>query len=223
MNLKKVVACTVPTMRTTPAHFVLCKQYLSGLLVRLEQKVLKQNEMCVKWYRTEVQDTEWWIKFHSSLQPTAPSSCPRSFFFFYQSSVTSYFPAPNTSIIPSTLFLLTDPRNDVLKCSNYIPWNSYSSSSSSIGDVTQRGPLPPHSWAFYIPHNDAPQSVWLLWTSDQPIQRPLPDNTQHSQERGIHVPGGIRTRNLSRRAAADLNLRPRGHFDRPSNSTVHTK
>jgi hypothetical protein len=28
-------------------------------------------------------------------------------------------------------------------------------------------------------------------------QRPLPDNTQHSQETDIHYPGGIRTHNLS--------------------------
>jgi len=47
-------------------------------------------------------------------------------------------------------------------------------------------------------------------------QRPLPDNTQHSQQTNIHVPGGIRTDNLSRRAAADLRLRSRGHWDRRS-------
>jgi hypothetical protein len=45
-------------------------------------------------------------------------------------------------------------------------------------------------------------------------QRPLPDNTQHSQQTDIHAPGGIRARNLSRRAAAELRLRPRGHWDR---------
>ena len=45
-------------------------------------------------------------------------------------------------------------------------------------------------------------------------QRPLPDNTQHSQQTDIHAPGGIRTHNLSRRAAVDLRLRPRGHRDR---------
>ena len=45
-------------------------------------------------------------------------------------------------------------------------------------------------------------------------QRPLHDNTQHSQQTNIHVPGGIRTHNLSRRAAAHLRLRPRGHWDR---------
>jgi len=30
----------------------------------------------------------------------------------------------------------------------------------------------------------------------------------------VHVPGGIRTRSLSRRAAAELRFRPRGHWDR---------
>jgi hypothetical protein len=47
-------------------------------------------------------------------------------------------------------------------------------------------------------------------------QRPLPDNTQHSQQKDIHAPGGIRTHNLSRPAAADLSFRPRGHWDRHS-------
>jgi len=42
-------------------------------------------------------------------------------------------------------------------------------------------------------------------------RRPLPDNTQRSQRTDIHAPGGIRTHNLSRRAATDLRLRPRGH------------
>jgi hypothetical protein len=52
------------------------------------------------------------------------------------------------------------------------------------------------------------------WASGRVIsssQRPLPDNTQQTD---IHAPGGIRTHNLSRRAAADLHLRPRGHWDR---------
>ena len=33
-------------------------------------------------------------------------------------------------------------------------------------------------------------------------QRPLPDNTRHSQQTNIHAPGGIRTHDLSRWAAA---------------------
>jgi len=37
-------------------------------------------------------------------------------------------------------------------------------------------------------------------------QRPLPNNTQHSQQTHIHAPGGIRTRDLSKRVAADLAL-----------------
>jgi len=46
-----------------------------------------------------------------------------------------------------------------------------------------------------------------------PWQRPLTDNTQHSQQTYIHAPGGIRTRNPSERAAADPLLRPRVHRD----------
>ena len=45
-------------------------------------------------------------------------------------------------------------------------------------------------------------------------QRSLPDNTRHSQQTNIHAPGGIRTHNFSKRAAEDLRLRPRGHWDR---------
>ena len=45
-------------------------------------------------------------------------------------------------------------------------------------------------------------------------RRPLPDNTQHSKQTDIHAPGGIRTHDLRRRAAADLRLRPRGYWDR---------
>ena len=47
-----------------------------------------------------------------------------------------------------------------------------------------------------------------------PSQRPLPDNTQHSQQTNNHAPGGIRTHERSRRAAVDLRLRPRGCWDR---------
>ena len=39
-------------------------------------------------------------------------------------------------------------------------------------------------------------------------------NTQHSQQTNIHVPGGIRTRNPNRQAAADPRLWPFGHWDR---------
>jgi len=39
-------------------------------------------------------------------------------------------------------------------------------------------------------HSDTPPSVRLLWTSEQPNPE-TSDNTQHSQETDIHVPGGI--------------------------------
>ena len=52
------------------------------------------------------------------------------------------------------------------------------------------------------------------------LQRPLPDSTQHSQQTNLRAPGGIRTHNLSRRAAADLRLRPLGHWDRRNSPLV---
>jgi len=71
-------------------------------------------------------------------------------------------------------------------------------------------PWPPHSWGFYITNNDASQSVGLLWTSDQPVTE-TSNNTQHNKH---PCPCGIRTLNLSRGSAADLHLRPHGHWDR---------
>jgi hypothetical protein len=56
------------------------------------------------------------------------------------------------------------------------------------------------SWS----HNDAPQSVGLLWTSVQSFAE-----TSTWQQTNIHAPGGIRTHDRSRRVAVDLRLRPR--------------
>jgi len=41
-------------------------------------------------------------------------------------------------------------------------------------------------------HSDTPHSEGQPWMSDQPDARPLPDSTQHSQERDNCAPGGIR-------------------------------
>jgi hypothetical protein len=63
-------------------------------------------------------------------------------------------------------------------------------------------------------HNDALQSVGLLWTGDQLVAET--STWQHSTltTNKYPCPGGIRTHDLSRPAAADLPLRPRGHWDR---------
>ena len=50
-------------------------------------------------------------------------------------------------------------------------------------------------------HSDTPHSVRL-----SPTQRRLPDKTQHSQETDIHAPGGVRTHDPSKRAAANPRL-----------------
>ena len=45
-------------------------------------------------------------------------------------------------------------------------------------------------------------------------------NTQQTQENNIHALRGIRTRDLSNVAAADLRLRPHGHRDRPHLNSI---
>ena len=57
-------------------------------------------------------------------------------------------------------------------------------------------------------HSHTPHSVGFHWTSDQPDAE-----TQHSQEKDIHAPSGIRTHNLSKQAAADTRPRPHDHWD----------
>ena len=68
---------------------------------------------------------------------------------------------------------------------------------------------------FLITHNDASQSVGLLWTSDQFVAET--STWQHTtlttdKHPCPHI--GIRTHDLSRLAAADLRLRPRGYWGR---------
>ena len=62
-------------------------------------------------------------------------------------------------------------------------------------------------------HTTTHPSVELLWTRDQPVAET--STRQHTTfTTNIYVPDAIRTHNPSRRAAADLRLRPRGHWDR---------
>jgi hypothetical protein len=78
--------------------------------------------------------------------------------------------------------------------------------------AAQSGLLPPRPRGFLITHNDAQQTVGLLWTSD----RLVAENStwQHTQKTNIHAHGRIRTHDCSRRADVVLRLRPRGHWDR---------
>jgi hypothetical protein len=63
-------------------------------------------------------------------------------------------------------------------------------------------------------HSDTPQSVGLLWTSDQPDAET--STRQHTTLRGDRYPcpRRDRTRNPSKQAAADPRLKPLGHWDR---------
>jgi len=73
-------------------------------------------------------------------------------------------------------------------------------------------------WSFFMQQHPPPSPQWAMASSLSKLynhtrKRPLPDKIQHSQNTGIHAPGGIRTRNPSKRAAAaNPCLRPRGHW-----------
>jgi hypothetical protein len=57
--------------------------------------------------------------------------------------------------------------------------------------ATHRVPRPHHSRGFYTTHSDAPQSVGLLWTSDQLDTETSIWIIQHSKVTDIHVFRGI--------------------------------
>ena len=66
--------------------------------------------------------------------------------------------------------------------------------------MTQRRPWPPHSSRFYITQRRTTAGrTHLDGTSARRIRL---DNTRHSQETDINAAGGIRTRNPSKRSAA---------------------
>jgi len=87
------------------------------------------------------------------------------------------------------------------------------------GQQPPSGPGPPQSRNFLITHNDAPQSVGLLWTSDRPVAET--STSQHTTiTTNIHVSGGILTHDHSRRAAEEPRLGPRDHWDRHFNIII---
>ena len=59
------------------------------------------------------------------------------------------------------------PTYPIINMCNYIYYNYYFVIVCFWLDSPPSGPWLPHSRGFYITHNDAPQSVGLLWTSDQ--------------------------------------------------------
>lgn len=74
------------------------------------------------------------------------------------------------------------------------------------------GPCPPLTGLHNYTH-DTPQSLELLWTTDQPVAQ-TSDNIQHPQQTDIHaLPGEIRTRDPTKRAASYPRLRTRRHCE----------
>ena len=83
--------------------------------------------------------------------------------------------------------------------------------------------MPPRSWGFLrhmqrrTTDGRTPLDEWSSRRRDLYLTT---HNTHNRQN--IHAPGGIRTHDLSRRAAADLRLRPCGHWDSLFKIIFHT-
>jgi hypothetical protein len=103
--------------------------------------------------------------------------------------VTASLRTSSESVFPTIIPFYLPRRNS--------PYQTRTSSLSRLHDHTQTH----HTRQYY--------SGRVI----SPTQRLLPDDTHHSQETDIHASGGIRTLNPSKRAAADVRHRSRGHWD----------
>jgi hypothetical protein len=74
---------------------------------------------------------------------------------------------------------------------------------------------PPPSGGSEITHKDAPQSVGLLWTSNQPVvETSTWQHTTLTTDKHPCPRQSQQSRNPSKRSAVDTHLRPLGHWDR---------
>ena len=98
----------------------------------------------------------------SLLHSQVPATCPYRNFLYYINYVLR-IPLSRTEVFNGSFFT---PRV-IINVGQQFNDNWKYKKFFSCGVATQRQPLPPHSWSFYITHNDASYLVGLLWTSDQ--------------------------------------------------------
>ena len=126
----------------------------------------------------------------------APHYC-KTFVSFYH--ITRCHNQSDVSLIANTITLLT--MAIILKV-------------VTVGLCGTRAPIVPGPPDFEVSrsHSDTPHSVGCLWTIDQFVAETTTwKNIHHSQQTDFFAPGGIRTHNPSKRAAADPRLRRRGN------------
>jgi len=143
---------------------------------------------------------------------------PRCYFFF--NSDSSCCVRPNTRQLLDCNYSVCNPRHH-LPTKHYATMKLHATPYPKLPIIIFPVALRPNaghsllipevSWSHTTTHHSRYDSSGRVIGSSQ---RPLPDNTKHSQQTNIRVSDGIRTHDLSRRAAADLRLRPRGNWDR---------
>jgi hypothetical protein len=115
-------------------------------------------------------------------------------------------------LTPTPLALLTTTNVSVNPCSSRTRLH-VSFRSPDLFYLLTVGVEVVHIHSITLRHT--PQSVGLLWTRDRPVAETSTRQHKHSQETNLHATCGKRTHDPSKRLAADLCLRQRGHWDRP--------
>jgi len=131
----------------------------------------------------------------------------------------------------ATLDVRSDARETPARAQDHVPAAHFASYNFShrpffffCGAATQRGSWPPRSWGF-LDHIQRRTTVGRTPLDEWSARRRdlyLTTHNTHNRQTSM-PPGGIRTHDLSRRAAADLRLWPRGHWDRHRPQLQHCK
>jgi len=121
---------------------------------------------------------------------------------------SSWFSLFNLNCFFHTHSLINKPINPQNKWHN--KYLMKSGLLNFFGTTVLSGSGPPRYPGFTITHHSRQDSSGRVIS---PTQRPLPYNTQNSQETFMS-PAGFETHNPKKLSAADPSLRSRGHWDR---------
>jgi hypothetical protein len=129
------------------------------------------------------------------------------------SPVTSYNLGPNIFLNTSfqKVLILYSIRTLRHQASIHVKRQVFYFCCSAKAEIGPRLPLFEVSKSHTLRHT---HPVGILWTSDQLVAEAATYTTQQTQETNFHALSGIRTRDPSNRAAADVRCIPHGYRDR---------
>ena len=101
-----------------------------------------------------------------------------------------------------------------------LAWSTFVVDTVNVSTSFFFGPCSPTSSMTSLFMRFLNHTQWRTTDGRAPLDEWPARCTQHLQETDIHAAGGIQNHNLSRREAADLRLRERGHRDRQTQYVI---